>query len=120
MSVIHQSRNGVLGIVVVASALLAPIAVSAEDQLPVLAPIAAPSWGETSGYNAVEASRAMIGHASWEVTSGYSSVEATRATIGHPPASTAAEDALTTLVAAVLTWDTRSGYGAVEASRAER
>ena len=54
-------------------ALSAPIAVHAEDQIladepvlaadaqvPALAPVAGPSWGETSGYGSVEASRAAI------------------------------------------------------------
>jgi hypothetical protein len=72
MSMIQRFRSMVLGIVAVLTfALVAPIAVHAEDQVlvgeqvlpveeqvPALAP-AASSWGETSGYNAVEAARAL-------------------------------------------------------------
>jgi hypothetical protein len=55
---------------------------------------AASSWDATSGYGAVEASRAanalLVPGAgpSWDETSGYASVEASRAVIGHPVTST--------------------------------
>jgi hypothetical protein len=64
-----------------------------EDRL--LAIVAAgSSWDETSGYGAVEASRATnallapVAAPSWDETSGYRAVEASRATIGHPATST--------------------------------
>jgi hypothetical protein len=141
-------------VVVVAFALIAPGAVNAQEevvteeqsraaqeQASVLAP-AVPSWDETSGYGAVEASRAdvsallssqlMSGQEqflalavatvmAWDDTSGYGSLEASRAAIGH-------EDGVSSYTltgheagAAIdLSWDRTSGYGAVEASRAER
>lgn len=47
-----------------------------------LAPVAAPSWDEMSGYGTVEMSRAMRAP-SWDVTSGYGSVEASRAALAE-------------------------------------
>ena len=56
-------------------------------------------WNETSGFGAVEAGRAAIGHE--EMVSGYSA-------IGHEASA-----------AMGLSWDAKSGYGSVETSRAE-
>jgi hypothetical protein len=61
---------------------------------------AAPSWDETSGYGAVEASRADVSTLlSGEVISGQ-------------------EQGLAMVAAAAKSWDETSGYGSVEASRA--
>jgi hypothetical protein len=125
MFTIHRYRTGFLGITtVLAVALVASVTAQTEDQQIAAAP-AAPSWDETSGYGAVEANRAVIGHddvvsgyvatgheasaamgLSWDETSGCGAVEANRAA-----ASEAAINA---------SWDESSGYGAVEASRADR
>jgi hypothetical protein len=82
-------------------------------------------WNETSGFGAVEAGRAAIGHEemvsgysatgheasaamglSWDAKSGYGSVETSRAEISALVAPVAAPS-----------WDQTSGYGVVEASR---
>jgi hypothetical protein len=77
MSTIQRFRTPFLAtVVVVACTLVAPLAVTAEDQgiaaenqvileedqVPDLAPVAGPPWDETSGYGSLEASRATIGH----------------------------------------------------------
>jgi len=98
MSTIQRYRTAFLGIAaVLAVALVAPVAAQTEDQ-PIAAAHAAPSWDETSGYGAVEANRAVIGHD--DVVSGY-------AATGHEASA-----------ALGLSWDETSGYGSVEASRA--
>jgi hypothetical protein len=72
MSTTRRFRTAVsIAVAVLSFALLAPIAVNAEeqitvneqtlaaeDQVPALAPVAGPSWDEVSGYGSVEASRA--------------------------------------------------------------
>jgi hypothetical protein len=82
-------------------------------------------WNETSGFGAVEAGRAAVGHEemvsgysatgheasaamglSWDAKSGYGSVETSRAEISALVAPVAAPS-----------WDQTSGYGVVEASR---
>src|SRR5918999_1121546 len=76
MSTSYRSRTVFsVFVAVFAITLAAPIAVhaeeqvvveeqilAAEEQVPALAPVAGPSWDETSGYGSVEASRAAIGH----------------------------------------------------------
>ena len=145
MATIHQSRRRFFSIIAVLGlTLLAPVAVTAEDDITALAPVAAPSvdetgaaavlaaralaaqqallsgdlgsmqeetllaivaaapsWDETSGYGAVEATRAAasaflapVAAPSWDKTSGYGPVEASRATIGHPAISTIGETEL--------------------------
>jgi hypothetical protein len=167
MSPMHQSRSRVFGIATMfAFALLAPVAVSAQEEVadttqeevPVLAPVAAPSVVSTSGEDgrAIAAERALLSGnigsmqeedlraivaaaPSWDETSGYGAVESSRATIGSPATSTSAEqtlvlaaqqalqggdlgsmqeDALLAVVSAGQSWDETSGYGAVETSRA--
>jgi hypothetical protein len=85
-----------------------------------LAAIVAPgaSWDETSGYGAVEASRATIGHPAVSTTNQANRVfAAERALLSHDLGSLQ-EEALAAIVAAAPSWDETSGYGSVEASRA--
>jgi hypothetical protein len=130
MSTMHQSRSLVLGIATVfAFTLLAPVAITAQEEVGVLAPVAAPAVDETSAEDvrttrAIAAERALrsgdIGSLqeehlyaivaaapSWDESSGYGSVEATRAAASALLAPAAAPS-----------WDETSGYGAVEATRA--
>ena len=117
MSTNHRSRSLVFGIATVfALTLLAPLAVTAEEEVAALAPAAAPSVDETNA-DEVRAARALAAeHAlltgdigsmqeerlsaivaaapSWDDTSGYGSVETSRAAIGHAPASMTEEAAL--------------------------
>jgi hypothetical protein len=91
---------------------------------------AAPSWDETSGYGAVEASRAgasallaPVAGPTWDETSGYGAVEASRATnaqqaLQSHDLGSMQEEALAAIVAAAISWDDTSGYASVEASRA--
>jgi hypothetical protein len=111
MSMNHRSRSLVFGFATVfAFTLLAPAAVTAQEEAAVLAPVAAPSVDETSAdevraIRAVAAERALLtgdigsmqeehlvaivaAAPSWDETSGYDAVEASRASIGHPAAST--------------------------------
>src|SRR5215210_8324872 len=129
MSRMYRFRRLVVGLAtVLAVTLLAPLAVTAEEEVADLAPVAAPAAVGTSA-EAVRATRALAAqHAlqrgdigslqedalyaivaaapSWDATSGYGLVEAGRA-------ATSARFA-----PAGPTWDEASGYGAVEASRA--
>jgi hypothetical protein len=131
MSTNYQSRSRAFGLAtVLACTLLAPVTVTAqEEEVVVLAPVAAPAVDETRadevrGTRALAAERglrsgnigslqeehlyAIVAAApSWDETSGYGSVEASRA----------AASALLAPVAAP-SWDQASGYGSVEASRA--
>ena len=104
MSTIHRFRPAVSVLVTVLTfALSAPIAVNAEEQVvaeeqilaaeeqvPALAPVAGPSWDETSGSygsswrRVVAAASALLApdaSPSWDDTSGYGSVEASRAEV---------------------------------------
>ncbi len=133
MRTIHRFRTVFSAFVaVLAFALVAPIAVNADDEViaaeeQVLVPApAVPSWDETSGYGSVEASRAgastlFAANAapSWDDTSGYGSVEASRAELSgllSGEVISGQEQALA--MAAAKAWDETSGYGSVEASRA--
>jgi hypothetical protein len=131
MSTILRSRSLVFGIATVfAFTLLAPVAITAqEEEIAVLAPVAAPAVDETSAdevraTRAIAAERALrsgdIGSLqeeallavvaaapSWDETSGYGSVEDSRASASAFLAPVAAPS-----------WDVTSGYGAVEATRA--
>jgi hypothetical protein len=154
MSTIHRFRPAVSVLVtVLAFDLSAPITVdaeeqvvaeeqivAAEEQVPALAPVAGPSWNESSGYGSVEASRAAIGHddgvsdygptgheasaaigLSWDEMTGYGSVEASRAEVSALMSGeliSGRDQALAFAAAAVMLWDETSGYGSVEASRA--
>ena len=129
MSRILRSRSLVFGIATVfALTLLAPLAVTAEEEVADLAPVAAPAAVGTSpeevrairalaaqhalqsgdiGSMQEEALFAIVAAApSWDATSGYGAVEASRG----------ATSAL--LAPAGPSWDESSGYGTVEASRA--
>jgi hypothetical protein len=125
----YRFRSLVVGLATVfAVTLLAPLAVTAEEEVADLAPVAAPAAVGT-GADEVRAIRALAAqHAlqsgdlgslqedalvaivaaapSWDATSGYGAVEAGRG-------ATAA-----LLAPAAPSWDQTSGYGAVEASRA--
>jgi hypothetical protein len=118
MSTNHRARLLCLGsAVALALMLIAPVAVSAEDDVAVLAPVTAPSVEDTSADDVRAATRAIAAQRalltgdigsmqeerllaivaaapSWDDTSGYGSVEASRATIGHPTSSTTNEAAL--------------------------
>jgi hypothetical protein len=169
MSLMQRSRSRVVALATLfACTLLAPVAVSAQEELvvttqedvAVLAPVTAPAVGSTSGddgqtlYAAAERAllsgdigsmqeehlRAIVAAApSWDETSGYAAVEASRATIGSPAASTSTEqtrlfaaqqallspdlgglqeEALAAVVSAGQLWDETSGYRSVEAGRA--
>jgi hypothetical protein len=154
MSTIHRFRPAVSVLVTVLTfALSAPITVdaeeqvvaeeqivAAEEQVPALAPVAGPSWNESSGYGSVEASRAAIGHddgvsdygptgheasaamgLSWDEMSGYGSVEASRAEVSALMSGeliSGRDQALAFAADAAMLWDETSGYGSVEASRA--
>jgi hypothetical protein len=99
---IHRFRNLVFGSATVfALTLLAPLGVTAEDEVADLAPIAAPAVVGTSVED-VGATRALA--AEQALASG---------DIGSMQ-----EEALFAIVAAAPSWDERSGYGSVEASRA--
>jgi hypothetical protein len=126
MHTIHQSRTSSFGLVtLIALALVAPLPVSAEEPNLAAAP-AGPSWDETSGYGAIEASRAAASELIAEpagTTAHIPSVAANRViTARHALDSgdlgSMQEDALAAVVAASATWDESSGYGSVEASRA--
>ena len=134
MRTIHRSRTVFSAFVaVLAFALVAPIAVNADDEVvtteeQVLAPApAAPTWDETSGYGSVEASRAVASSLlatgaapSWDDTSGYGSVEASRAELSALLSGemiSGQEQAIALAAAAATSWDETSGYGAVESSR---
>jgi hypothetical protein len=132
MSPTHQFRRLVVGLVaVLALTLLAPVAVTAEEDDTALTSVAAPvaeeprSAAEWAANRVLAAQRALLtgeigsmqeerlqaivaAAPSWDETSGYGSVEASRA----------AASALRAPVAA-SSWDETSGYGAVEANRAE-
>jgi hypothetical protein len=117
MSTNHRSRSLVFGIATVfALTLLAPLAVTAEEEVAALAPVAAPVVPGTSADDvrttrALTAQRALLtgdigsmqeerlsaivaAAPSWDDTSGYGSVETSRAAIGHAPASMTEEAAL--------------------------
>ena len=111
MSVVRRFRRAVSVVAVLNLGVSAPIAVNAQvegaaerrlavqEQNPVLAP-AVPSWDETSGYGAVEASCAeMNALLSGERISGQ-------------------EQAIASARASATLSHATSGYGAVEASRA--
>jgi hypothetical protein len=101
MRTLHRFRTAPVVIAAfLASALVTPVTVNAEEPVLAAAPAAA-SWDETSGYGSVEASRADVS-ALW---SGelIRDQEQTLAFAG---------------AAAATLWDAMSGYGAVEASRA--
>jgi hypothetical protein len=149
----HHSRTAIAAFAtVLILALSAPIAVNADDQVAAEAPVlaaeeldpalapAAPSWDETSGYGAVEAIRATIGHddvvsgfentgheasaamgRSWDELSGYGSVEASRAAVSAMLSGdviSGREQAFAFAAAAATLWDATSGYGSVERTRA--
>jgi hypothetical protein len=85
------------------------------------APVAAPSWDETSGYGAVEASRAA--NALPAAPAASTTAEETRALTAQRALQTydlgsLQEEALLAVVATGSSWDQTSGYGSVEASRA--
>jgi hypothetical protein len=91
--------------------------IGAEDQVIALAPVAGPSWDETSGYGAVEASRATIGHPAPTTTVEQSRMAAAQRALLTSDIGSMQEESLLAIVAAP-SWDETSGYGSVEASRA--
>jgi hypothetical protein len=102
MSTIHRSRSLVFGIATVfALTLLAPVAVTAEEEVADLAPVAAPAVVGTSVED-VRATRVLAAEQGLE-----------RGDLGSMQ-----EEALFAIVAAAPSWDESSGYGSVEASRA--
>ena len=132
MSTIQRSRTALSACVAVLTfALSAPLAVKAEEQViaeelviaaealvPALAPVAGPSWDETSGYGSVEASRAMMALPAPSTTAEANPVLVAQLALQAGDLGSMQEEALFTVVAAGATWDETSGYGSVEASRA--
>ena len=78
---------------------------------------AAPSWDETSGYGAVEASRATIDYPAVSTSAEQTRVLAAQRALQGGGLGSLQEDALRAVVAGP-SWDETSGYGSVEASRA--
>ena len=117
MSTTRRFRTAVSTAVAVLSfALLARIAVNAEeqitvdeqtlaaeDQVPALAPVAGPSWGEMSGYGSVEASRAANALAALLVVI----TTQVPSDVRWAPVRTW-EHSLNPLVAAAVAWDATS------------
>jgi hypothetical protein len=106
-------------------ALSTPLMVHAEDQIIgeenkvlAFAPVAGPSWDETSGYGAVEASRATIGHPAAGTTIAQTRMAAAQHALLSGDLGSVQEESLLAIVAAAPSWDESSGYGSVEASRA--
>jgi hypothetical protein len=115
MSTIHQSRRLFFGIAALfVFTLLAPAAVTAEDEVAALVPVTAASVDDTSADDVRVATRALAAQRalltggmgsmqeerllaivatapSPDATSGCGSVEASRASIGHPATSMTAE-----------------------------
>src|SRR5215207_6329432 len=101
MSTIHRSRNLVVGIAtVVAVTLLAPLAVTAEEEVADLAPVAAP---------------AVVGTSVDDV--GVTRVLAAQSALHSGDLGSLQEEALFAIVAAAPSWDATSGSGAVEVRR---
>jgi hypothetical protein len=92
--------------------------IGAEDQVIALAPVAGPSWDETSGYGAVEASRATIGHPAPSTTLDQTRMAAAERALLTGDIGSMQEESLLAIVTAAPSWDETSGYGSVEASRA--
>ena len=82
------------------------------------APVAAPSWDETSGYGAVEASRATIDYPTASTSTAQTRVLTAQHALQGGDLGSMQEDALLAVVSAGQSWDEISGYGSVEASRA--
>jgi hypothetical protein len=92
--------------------------IGAEDQVIALAPVAGPSWDETSGYGAVEASRATIGHPVLSTTLEQTRMAAAERALLTGDIGSMQEESLLAIVAAAPSWDETSGYGSIETSRA--
>ena len=132
MPTIYRSRTAISAFAaVLILALSVPIAVYAqeqvpaeervlvaEDQGPALAPVAGPSWDETSGYGSVEASRAAIALPTLSTTTEANRVLVAQHALQDGDLGSMQEEVLFAVVAASSSWDETSGYGAVEASRA--
>jgi hypothetical protein len=108
----------VIGLSIVQHALQASDLGSMQEEA--LAAIVAPgaSWDETSGYGAVEASRATIGHPAESTTSQATRVLAAQHVLQTGDIGSMQEERLSAIVSAAPLWDETSGYGSVEASRA--
>jgi hypothetical protein len=91
--------------------------IGAENQVIALAPVAGPSWDETSGYGVVEAIRATIGHPAPSTTLEQTRMAAAQRALLTGDIGSLQEERLLAIVAAP-SWDATSGYGSVEASRA--
>lgn len=146
MSTIHRSRSLVFGIATVFTlTLLAPLAVTAEEEVAVMAPDAAPAVVGTSADD-VRATRVLAAQSalqsgeigsmqedalfaivvaapSGDATSGSGAIEASRVSAAQHALQAGdlgsmQEAALLAVVAAGQSWDQTSGSGAVEASHA--
>jgi hypothetical protein len=101
MSTIHQFRRLFFGIAALfALTLLAPVAVTAEDEVAALAPVAAAPVDDTSA-DAVRAATRVLAAQRALLTGDIGSMQ---------------EDHLLAIVAAAPSWDTTSSCGSVEAS----
>jgi hypothetical protein len=102
MSTNARSRGLVIGIAtVVALALLAPIAITAEEEVATLAPVAAPVVASSNGDDG-RAARAL----------------AAQRALQSGDIGSLQEDRLLAIVATAASWDETSGCGVVEANRA--
>ena len=103
MSTIHQSRRLFIGIIaVLALTLLAPVAVTVDDDVAALAPVTAPSVDDTRADAIRAAVRAL----------------AAQRALHSGDIGSMQEEHLFAIVAAAPSWDATSGCGSVEASRA--
>jgi hypothetical protein len=103
MSTIHQSRRLFFGIAALfVFTLLAPAAVTAEDEVAALVPVSAPSADDTSADDVRVTTRALAAQRAL-LTGGIGGMQ---------------EERLLAIVAAAPSPDATSGCGSVEASRA--
>jgi hypothetical protein len=138
----HSIRTSVLGIVAMLNvAVFAPANVRAQEEILAAAPAIEASWDETSGYGAVEATRAAINalpqdpavitslvpsDVRWApepsidaaLSAEASRVAAAQQALLSTDLGSMQEEALLAVVAAGPTWDEMSGYGSVETTRA--
>src|SRR5262245_2216960 len=123
MSTNQRSRMSLLGIATVLGLVLVAPVGAQEEESPTtdLAP-AVPSWDESSGYGAVEASRATrtIGLPREPAAVDPIRVNTALEALEDGDLGSVQEEALATIVATAMAWDDTSGYGSVETSRAAR
>ncbi|MDQ3226652.1 MAG: hypothetical protein M3Q50_08490 [Chloroflexota bacterium] len=111
-------RAAVFGLAALLSAaVLAPVTVQSQELNVAMAP-AESNWDETSGYAALETSRATFAISPAPSGAAESRATAAQLALDSGDLGSMQEQALAAVVAAGISWDAASGYGAVEASRA--